>query len=86
VSCCLADVHGWRPLALRGTGHRRLVLLSGLPMVRCADATGPTPWPLVSARLQISTGPVSKPREAHHCPVPMSAPGSRASILQIVVT
>jgi len=29
VSCCLADVHGRRPLAPHGTGLRRPALLSG---------------------------------------------------------
>jgi len=31
-------------------------------------------------------GPAPRPPEAHHCPVTMSAPGRRASHLQVVVT
>ena len=50
----------------------------------------PTPMQQAPRRgqrcLQMSAGPAPRPTEAHHYPVTKSAPGRRASPLQVVVT
>ena len=81
----MSDVHG--------VGRRRCAAL-GIAALYHHSAIAhcdlrPTPMQEVPRRgqrcLQLSAGPAPRPPEAHHYPVTMSAPGRRASLLQIVV-
>ena len=77
-----------------GEGRRRCMALGVAALYHC-PASVPCEMLLMPMQqipccgrrcLQMSAGPAPRPPEAHHCPVTMSAPGMRASLLQIVVT